>query len=395
VAPYLELGLACAGDRDSEALVLLLASKAYWEFGFGIDPANDRREEGAAAAQRARDVARRLGRRDLELMTLDALTAVLIVRGLYGLAGPVDLERLEIARSVRDPFEVGDSFFTAAWSALDIGNYREVVALGVEYESLKVDAPLVGQLSYCAVARLPLGDWDGALADQARTRDLLEARGAGPASFASGGYGAEVLIYEARGDRAAADAVIAEVESWDETGSQVRPWPLMGIAVALARRGAFARARELLDGLDHDIYLPRALETRCTLIAEEGAWDDAAAVIDRARRLADVGRLLALPLHADRLEGRARLAGGDAEGAVTSLERALAGFEALSATWEVALTGLSLGQVYAALGRAGEAVQVLGRAAEVFERLRVPRELEQARALSSRAGAGARAGAQP
>ena len=382
VAPYLELGLACAGDRDSEALVLLLASKAYWELGFGIDPANDRREEGAAAAHRAREMARRLGRRDLEVMTLDALTAVLIVRGLYGLAGPVDRERLEIARTVRDPFEVGDSFFTAEWSAVDIGNYRDVIALAAEYESLKVDAPLVGHLSFCAVARLALGDWDGALADQARTRGLLEARAAGPASFASGGYGVEALIHEARGDGTAADAVIAEVESWDETGSQIRPWPLMGIAAALARRGAFARAHELLARIVHDIYLPRALEARCTLIAEEGAWDGAAAVIDRARRLAEAGRLLALPLHADRLEGRARLAGGDAEGAVESLERALAGFEELSAGWEAALTELSLGEAYVELGRGEDAARVLARAAAVFERLRVPRELERARSLA-------------
>ena len=38
VAPYLELGLESAGEEDSEALVLLLATQGYWDFGFGIDP---------------------------------------------------------------------------------------------------------------------------------------------------------------------------------------------------------------------------------------------------------------------------------------------------------------------------------------------------------------------
>ena len=382
VEPYLELGLASAGDTDSEALVLLLASKAYWEFGFDIDPANDRRDECEAAARRAREVARRLGRRDLELTTLDALTSVLIVRGLYGLAVPADQERLAIARTVRDPFEVGDSFYTAAWTMLDVGRYRDAVALVAEYETLEVAAPLVGHLAVAAVARVPMGDWDGALADQTRLRELLDARGAGPASFATGGYGAEALIHEARGEPDAADAVIAEVESWTASGGVVRRWPLAGIAVALARRGDFAGARRALGQFSVDLYRPRGLEVHCTVIAEEAAWDEAGAVIAEARALAEAGRLLALPLHADRLEGRARLAGGDAEGAVESLERALAGFEELSAGWEAALTELSLGEAYAALGRGEDAARVFARAAAVFERLRVPRELERARALA-------------
>ena len=56
---YLELGLACAGDDDSEALVLLLASQGYWEFGFGIDAADDGGERA-----RARPGARGISRGD-------------------------------------------------------------------------------------------------------------------------------------------------------------------------------------------------------------------------------------------------------------------------------------------------------------------------------------------
>jgi hypothetical protein len=44
-----------------------------------------------------------------------------------------------------------------------------------------------------------------------------------------------------------------------------------------------------------------------------------------------VAALLALPLHAHRLEGRMLLAAGDAEGARVSLERAVSGFEKLGA----------------------------------------------------------------
>jgi hypothetical protein len=90
VAPYVELGLECAGEEDSEALARLLASRGYWDFGYGIDPADEGGEQGYASAQRARDIARRLERPDLELVAIDSLTAWLCVRGLYGLAEPIE-----------------------------------------------------------------------------------------------------------------------------------------------------------------------------------------------------------------------------------------------------------------------------------------------------------------
>jgi tetratricopeptide (TPR) repeat protein len=150
----------------------------------------------------------------------------------------------------------------------------------------------------------------------------------------------------------------------------------------LARRGDFSAARELLAVLhDRDIYLPRELEVQSTLIAEQGTWDEAERVIQRARRLGADGKLLALPLHADRLEGRSLLAVGDAAAAVDPLERALAGFADLDARWEVALTALSLGEALVELERNEQAARVLERAADEFVRLRIPRELERAQRL--------------
>ena len=69
---------------------------------------------------------------------------------------------------------------------------------------------------------------------------------------------------------------------------------------------------------------------------------------------------------------------GDAAGAVDPLERAVSGFAALGARWEVALTELSLGEALAALDRDDAAARALGRAVEEFARLQVPRELERA-----------------
>jgi hypothetical protein len=236
------------------------------------------------------------------------------------------------------------------------------------------------------LARVPLGTWDEALEDQARLRELLGESAGEPPSFAGGGYGAAALIHEARGDHAGADALLAEIEAWMGSAERPRLWAMPQAAVAMARRGDFARARRFLGYLGgaHMIYGARELEARCTLVGEERAWAEVPALVAEARRHSDVGKLHGLPLHADRLEGRALLAAGDAEGARVRFERAVAGFQALDAAWEVALSELALGEALVALGRDGDAAPPLAHAAAVFERLGVPRELEQARALLGR-----------
>jgi tetratricopeptide (TPR) repeat protein len=382
VAPYLELGLRHAGDDDSEARVLLLAAQGFWSFGFGIDLSDEEGERAGRAAEAALQMARRLGRADLELLALDAHAARLNARGLYGHAKPYNQARLEIARRIHDPFEVTDTFYTAAWAALEVGSYRDVLALAAEYQAIGMDVPPLGTLGLSVLARVSLGEWDEALAAQARFRSLLGDRAGLPPSFATGGYGAEVLIHEARGERPAADAVVAEIVEWRERTAGQRPWPLPLAAVALARRGDYATARELLELIAEDrSSRPRGLAARCEVVAEEGTWDEADAVVAATRAHAEAGKLVALPLHADRLEGRAHLAGGDPARALGPLERAVKGFAQLDARWEVALTELVRGEALAALGRDDEAAPVLERAAREFERLRVPRELERAEAL--------------
>ena len=380
VSPYLDRGLASAGETDSEALVLLLASQGFWDFGFGVDPDDESGRRGWKAAERAREIARRLERPDLELLALDALTSGMNVRGLYGLAEPIDRERVEIARGVRDPFEVADTFYTAAWSAYEVGHYGSVLALTAEFEAGGFPVPPMGHLSLAVLSRLPLGEWDEALADQTRVRGLVGDSTTKPPAFASGGYGAEAFIYEARGDAGRADAILAEVGSLD-VGERTRKWPLPQLVLMLSRRGDFAAARDVLGRLpDRGIYVPRELEARCTLVAEEGTWDEAEATIEFARRHAAAAKLVALPLHADRLAGRALLAAGNPGRAVALLERAVSGFTELAARWEVALTELSLGEALALLGHDDLAAEVLERAVVEFARLRVPRELELAQA---------------
>ena len=271
VRPYLDLGLEAAGEEPSEALALLCVAQGLWDFGFGIDPEDPDGVRAQRAAERARELAQQLGRPDLELMSLDALTAGWQMRGLYGLAEAANRERLEIARTVSDPFEVSDTYYTAAWAKLDIGRYEDVVALTDEFIARDTDVEPIGQLSLSAVARLALGDWDGALADQARVRELIGEEAAVP-RFSTSGYGVETLIHEARGDRAAADAVLAEIWAGMEATESTRDWSLPPGRPWRWRAGATStQAASMLDRVSVlGVYLPRELEARCVLDGRAG-----------------------------------------------------------------------------------------------------------------------------
>jgi hypothetical protein len=206
------------------------------------------------------------------------------------------------------------------------------------------------------------------------------SEGSAPPSFASGGYGAEAFILAAR-EEPLADERLTEVEAW--TSEELpRRWPLPFAAVAYARRGEFDAARRLLDLLyDQGVYRPRELEARCALIVEEQSWAEAEEVIDAARRFAHEGQLIALPLHAARLEGHLLRSRSQLAAARGCLELALAGFASLNAQWEVARTELVLAEVLIGLEQVEEAASRLEHAEATFARLRVPRELAHARTL--------------
>jgi hypothetical protein len=123
------------------------------------------------------------------------------------------------------------------------------------------------------------------------------------------------------------------------------------------------------------------LEAKCDVIAELDRWDLADATVAEARAFAERALVEALPLHADRLEGRAALARGDAAGAVAALARARDGFAANGARWEEALSSLWRAEAHRAAGNEESARSAADAALQVFEELRSVRELEHARSL--------------
>ncbi len=395
LARYIDLGLAHAPDTDSFELARLLTAKAFMPFAYPEEtPGDEQFEEAHRAGLAAAEMGERLGRPDVVSAALDGAGAGFLTRGMYGRLQELIDRRLELATTVlEDPWELGDIYGVAAWQAFALGRFREAQARADEgLRRTTFDAPGVALhcLSWRAVARYRLGDWDGILEDVERARALLGERIATLPGFSFIMFGAAAVVHEARGNPSATDRILAAMRGGVEE-RQDRPTPGLKIfeAEVLTRRGEFDAA---LESLSHP-YLSQALgfhfealQARGRLVAEAGWWDRAPDVIRESRRFSTVGGYLALPLFADRLEGQAALAGGDPSTAVELLRRASDGLRDLEAVWEAARVDLSLAEALLATGDRDDVERRVRNAAQLFERLGSVRELERARELLGKLG---------
>jgi class 3 adenylate cyclase len=387
VRQLIDSGLRAAPDESPDRTRLLVTR------GFLLVQREARRDEEAEAAVReALAAAEHSGDPDLLSGALDLAQAWELDGGRYGHSYRSALGRIELDRRVTDAKEIGDAYAVAAWSARHLGRYREAEehAGACIERSRGIDrGSYLHGLTWRVAARFALGDWDGAAADQAEVeRIAAEDPGEFPLGFTIGGYTLAAFWHELRGERDRADAYIdltrryLEMRRWQHKIASIHAPPL---ARALARRGLFD------EGLAVIPYVPRSgsagltLEALCEIAAEREAWDEAPGLAAAAREEAEVGEQLALPLYADRLEGRGAAAAGDGERAAELLERTAAGFEALGARWEAAWSRLLLAEALAGSAPA-RAEQELGPALDVFTELGSVREAERARALLAGVG---------
>jgi hypothetical protein len=122
------------------------------------------------------------------------------------------------------------------------------------------------------------------------------------------------------------------------------------------------------------------IEAQCEIAALRGHWEEAAGLVAAARAEALVGEQLTLPLFADRLEGRAAHAAGDAERAAELLSRSADGFAELGARWDETWSRLLLGEIVATQDNE-RAHHESARAVATFEQLGSVQEAERARSL--------------
>ena len=179
-------------------------------------------------------------------------------------------------------------------------------------------------------------------------------------------YGIAAYLKEVAGDRAAADALIAELDrSQASRGSIGVSGARLWIVQILVRRRLFSEARERLAEADplRDVQnRDLTYEAWAELIAAEGAWDEAPSIVAAAREWAERTGLMVLPAFADRLEGGAALAVGDVELGLDRLRRARATFARHEAGWERARTEIALAEALIAAGRTDEAAEAAGAA---------------------------------
>ena len=387
---YLDLGFSMLDEGDSEERLGLLMALAAWGWGFGesdSDPA--RIEQYAAAARDAIELARRFGRPDMISAALDTAGAGAGNDGGYGASQAFQEERLLLVPQLDDPAEIADIYGTMAWQLVHLGDYRRAVELpmGGDVGSSMSDVPAMSHRTkyvFHAVARFRLGQWDRfwpvfAMLDGATDHDR-------PFSYHTMRlYGVAAYLKEVAGDRAAADSLIAELDrSQASRGSVGLSGARLWIVETLVRRGRFAEARERLGETDPVREVQNrdlTFEAWAELIAAEGSWTEAPAMVAAAREWAQRTGLLALPAFADRLEGRAALAAGDIELGLDRLRRARATFERLEAAWDRARTELVLADALIGAARKDEATEAAGAALATVSGLEAPVEIERAKDL--------------
>jgi hypothetical protein len=347
----------------------------------------------SAAVAEALAAAEELDDADLLSAALDAAQAVHVTSGRYGGAHRLALRRVGLVPRMRDVREIGDAHAMAAWTTQHIGRYRDAethAAACVELARDRDAGLYAFGLAWRVQARHALGDWEGALSDQAE----IERVAAGeprdlPASFTMPAYVQAGLCHELRGGGPRADAYLDLALRYFDHRKRFAMWSgpsLLALPTAaqiLARRRRFDEALAILDAAPGP-SAGLAFAARCEIAAERAAWSEVPALATASREEAAKGELLALPLVVDRLEGRAAAAAGDAEAASLLLRRSADGFRELEAAWEEAWSRLLLGEVLLP-GDRSTAEPELAPALAVFERLGSVREIERSR--SALAGA--------
>jgi len=152
----------------------------------------------------------------------------------------------------------------------------------------------------------------------------------------------------------------------------------------LAMRGDLGTARSFERTVQWRIHANDEYEADAEVLAAAGTWDGAPRIVDEMREHESRTGTTALVAFADRLEGRAASAAGDAARAEASLRSAIERFDRLGTPWERALTEVDLAGVFASDGRDDEAQAILAPALVTFEGLRAVKDLAVARQVLDR-----------
>ena len=265
-----------------------------------------------------------------------------------------------------------------------IGNFDEAIRLGMVGADRAEGAEGLSThcLNWVCSSRFHLGDWSGMLAVFDEIGVRMGDRAGEPPYFMMNSFGAAAFVHDAL-DLPAADrwlGVLQDARGRRLEGSVVASYWL---AWVFARRGDHARALSILDEAQIPTHTLRPIFGECMteILALTERWNDVPPFLKETRDYAEEARLVALPVHLDRLEGRAAVAGGDAGSGLRMLETARVGFERIGATWERARTELDMAEASVAEGRLEQARALADAAAPDLERVGALQEIDRLRAL--------------
>jgi hypothetical protein len=246
VRRYVDIGFDNLDDESAEEGIRLLSLRSFEPFGFGwrmrIEQAEI--ERALSAGLRAADLAREIGRLDLESAALDGASSAVLNRGLYGDAFDIIERRLSLAGDIQDPWELADIYASGAWRFFMMGDYRrgqELGSTGRDRAGSEAEGVVEHCLNWAGASLFQLGDWDFLLETFAEVEVLMGDQAARPPYFMMNLFGAAAFVHEARGLQRApacstfwrmrADRSTAD-RSWRATGS---PGPWLDAASRSAR----------------------------------------------------------------------------------------------------------------------------------------------------------------
>ena len=381
-----DLGIAHLPAGDTEERIRLLGIRAGWPFAFSPEGYSDAQlEELEASGLQAAEMALRMGLPNRASAAYDQAIGPWIAQGWYGRALSIWEPRSEIIHQVTDPLEMGDIYAMGAWVHYEVARYeraREIADAGLEALAGRDPSSELHIGAWRIVSLYRLGRWDEALDGFDSIRRMLESREDDPPYFATHAFAVAGVIYERREERVRSDALASAILRL-VTESSGRLYP--SILRFLIIRSDITEAKGLRRPKNWAVHAGDALEAEAERLAASEGWDGAADLVNEMRSYAAAADAPAVVAFADRLEGRAALAAGDVEPAIRSLERAVAGFESIGATWERALTELDLAGVASGAGDGGARDDWVARATLTFEEIGDAQGLAAARAL---AGAG-------
>jgi class 3 adenylate cyclase/tetratricopeptide (TPR) repeat protein len=361
---------------DSAERSILLAARAAIQI-MGYEPVD---EEGERAAWEAVAIADALDDPDLLSAAYDATSGLLMEQGRYREDLEVQMQRLKLLPRLSKTLEIYDALLMAAWACSHIGLYEDTIEYATQaIETARATEPgaYLHGLVWRVRPRFLLGDWDGALADQAEIERLVaqDPRDL-PVGYARQPYGVAAFLHELRGNAAEGDAYLGLAKRFVDEDRFVGGESFPMAARAAIHRGDLRQAERFLVGERnylHDIYL----EARCELAGAKKDARFAARIVAEARAQTELGGLEALPLYADRLEALMAGWSADLPTANDLLTRSAEGFARLSSVWEEAYSRLLLAEIVAAHSP-GEAKDHAHGALGTFVRLGSVAEIERA-----------------